>query len=156
MPCGRSNFAASIASNARGCIGGRNEGSKTMRDTVKQAIMAVLGAIALTNGGAGSAAAADIPAAQAQLPPPGYYAPPPPVAQGYAYPPPVAYGYPPPPAYYAYEEPPVVVVPEPRYWERGYRPLYGGRPYGVRGYGPYVARGYGHYERPWGRGYRGW
>jgi hypothetical protein len=129
-----------------------------MRNILTRPIMAAVAAMALGHAGTDPAAAADIrpPQAQFQPAPPDYY-PPPPVEQGYAYPPPAAYGYPPPPpAYYEYQAPPVVAIPRPYYWRPHYRPAYGERPYGVPGYGAYVAHGYGRYDRPWGRGYRGW
>jgi hypothetical protein len=134
-----------------------------MRHMMTRGISAAVGAIAFGILGMASAAAADIPTPQAQLPPPPNYNAGPPVAEGYVYPPPVyspplAYGYPPPPppSYYEYGAPPVVIISRPYYWGRRYGAVYGDHPYGVRGYGPYVARGYGRYDHPWGHGYRGW
>jgi len=125
-----------------------------MRSILQRPFAAAMGAIALGSAGIGLARAADVPAPQARIqpPPPNYYGGPP-VEESYVYPPPIAYGYPPPPppSYYEYAPPPVVIRPSPYYWGRHYGPIYGDR-----AYGPYVARGYGRYERPWGRGYRGW
>jgi hypothetical protein len=132
-----------------------------MRNIMNRPIAAVIGVIAFSNVGIGSAAAADIPTtppqAQVQPPPPDYYASPP-VEEGYVYPPPVVYGYPPPPpiSYYEYAAPQVVIIPRPYYLGRHYGPIYGGVPYGVRSYGPHIARAYGPYDHQWGRGYRGW
>jgi hypothetical protein len=115
-----------------------------MRRVTKLSLAVAVSAVAAGWVNLDSAKAADIPGPQGQFqePPPGNYAPPP-VEESYAYPPPPAYGYPPPPvAYYAYAEPPVVVLPD---------VYYGRRPY-LRGYGPHFARGYGH----WDRGYRRW
>jgi hypothetical protein len=123
-----------------------------MRSFASCLIDAACGAIAITNLGLGTAAAADVPPlAEPQppgyyggspggevypYPPPAAYAYPPPAGYGYpppaayAYPPPPAYAYPPPPAHY-YAPPAVAVLPGPYY------PRYYG---GGWGYGPY--RGY--------------
>jgi hypothetical protein len=103
--------------------------------TLKQQAIAVVGTILIGGLGAGSAAAADIPAQPAPPPYYGEYGPAP-VEPAYPYPPPpAAYGYPPPVVYYDYP-PPVVVAPGPYY-------RYG---YGYRYYPRYFARGYGHHR----------
>jgi hypothetical protein len=133
-----------------------------MRNFKGQAMAAAIGVIALGSVGMGAAAAADmVPEAELQAPSPEYYPNPrryysEPPAQLYERPP-VAYRYAPPPAYYAYgPRPGVVVVPEAYYPRRHYGPVYGGRPYGFRGYAPHVARGYGGYDRRWDRGHYRW
>jgi hypothetical protein len=102
-----------------------------MRNFSKHMAVAVLGAIAMSSIGIGSAGAADVTMPQYRE------------SQEYYRPPAAVYPAPPAVTYYEYEPRPVVVVPG-----AYYRPYLYGRPYAFRGHGPYFARGYGRYGGP--------